>query len=182
MGRLKRFSREDLLDKVIQIFWEKGFSDTSLQDIEKATGINKSSLYSEFKDKDEIFMECLKRYSKTVGILEILNKEPLGMKNIEKFLLASNETNGQRGCFFANSIREVSILPDKAKPLMQKEISLVKEAVLKNLIAMNLNRDLDAAATMIMTFRSGICLSMNLGVDKLLKSQVKDFLNLLLSS
>ena len=179
MGRPKGFSRDEVLDKAIQVFWEKGFSDTSLQDLEKATGVNKSGLYSEFKDKDEIFIESLKRYAKTVGILEILNKEPLGLKNIENFLLASSESNGQKGCFFANSVREVSILPGKSKVLMQDEMSLIREAVIKNLEAMNLVKNLDSVATMIMTFRSGICLSLNLGADDKLKVHVKTFLNML---
>ena len=57
MGRPKGFERSEVLDKALQLFWKKGFADTSLQDLEKATGVNKSGLYSEFKDKDEIFLE-----------------------------------------------------------------------------------------------------------------------------
>lgn len=182
MGRPKGFSREQVLDKAIQVFWKKGFADTSLQDLEKATGVNKSGLYSEFKDKDEIFIESLKRYSNTVGILEILNKEPLGLKNIEIFLLVNNERHGQKGCFFTNSVREVSIIPPRAKSLILSEMDIVREAVLKNLAQTNLKKDAESIATMILTFRSGICLALNFGSDDKLKSQVRDFLKLILDA
>ena len=55
MGRPKNFSREEVLQKAIPLFWRRGFADTSLQDLEKATGVNKSGLYSEFASKEEIF-------------------------------------------------------------------------------------------------------------------------------
>ena len=35
MGRPKNFSREEVLEKAIPVFWKKGFADTSLQDLEK---------------------------------------------------------------------------------------------------------------------------------------------------
>jgi hypothetical protein len=38
MGRPKSFSREEVLEKAMPVFWKHGFSDTSLQDLERATG------------------------------------------------------------------------------------------------------------------------------------------------
>ena len=62
MGRPKSFSREDVLEKAMPVFWKRGFAATSLQDLEQATGVNKSGLYAEFRDKEEIFLECLRHY------------------------------------------------------------------------------------------------------------------------
>ena len=36
MGRPKNFSREEVLEKAMPVFWTRGFSDTSLQDLERA--------------------------------------------------------------------------------------------------------------------------------------------------
>ena len=38
MGRTKNFSREGVLKKTPPVFWKYGFADTSLQELEKATG------------------------------------------------------------------------------------------------------------------------------------------------
>jgi TetR/AcrR family transcriptional regulator, copper-responsive repressor len=42
-----------VLEKAIRVFWKRGFPDTSVQDLERATGVNKSGLYSEFRDKED---------------------------------------------------------------------------------------------------------------------------------
>ena len=60
MGRRRNFSREDVLTKAIPVFWKRGFADTKVEDLEEATGVNKSGLYSEFSSKEEIFVESLK--------------------------------------------------------------------------------------------------------------------------
>ncbi len=53
MGRPKGFNREEVLEKAMSVFWRHGFADTSLQDLERATGVNKSGLYTEFRDKED---------------------------------------------------------------------------------------------------------------------------------
>jgi AcrR family transcriptional regulator len=54
-GRQKNFSREEVLEKAMPVLWTNGFSDTSLQDLERATGVNKSGLYTEFRDNEDLF-------------------------------------------------------------------------------------------------------------------------------
>src|ERR1700730_11001302 len=48
MGRRKLFTREDVLDKTIPVFWKHVLAETSVQDLEHATGVRKSGLYTEF--------------------------------------------------------------------------------------------------------------------------------------
>jgi len=62
MGRPKNFSREGVLEKALPVFWKYGFADTSLQELEKATGVNKSGLYAEFADKGDLYLESLRHY------------------------------------------------------------------------------------------------------------------------
>src|SRR5580658_10958939 len=97
MGRPKNFNREEVLEKAMPVFWKQGFADTSLQDLEKATGVNKSGLYSEFESKEEIFLESLKYYlSQRDG--SILKQEPLGWENIKNFLALSCPAGSSGGC------------------------------------------------------------------------------------
>ena len=78
MGRPKNFSREGVLEKAIPVFWKRGFSDTSVQDLERATGVNKSGLYAEFRDKEDLFVESLRYYLATQAKRGLLTEEPLG--------------------------------------------------------------------------------------------------------
>src|SRR3981189_3181069 len=72
--------------KALPVFWRRGFADASLHELELATGVNKSGLYSEFKDKEDLFMQSLQYYLESLEKKELLTAEPLGWNNIERFL------------------------------------------------------------------------------------------------
>ncbi len=177
MGRTKSFNRDDVLDKAIQVFWRQGFADTSLQDLEKATGVNKSGLYSEFKDKDDLFFESIKRYKETSQVPTILAKEPLGFKNIENFLKAATSCSGAKGCYLANSMREFSIIPSAAKKVILENVSIVSGLLLKNLEAESDRRDLDKFVSMILTYNTGNSLKLNVMKPKDVEAEVDFFMD-----
>jgi len=87
VGRPKQFSRDSLLKKAVPVFWKHGFADTGVHALEKATGVNKSGLYSEFADKSDLYVESLRYYLKQRREEGLLTAEPLGWKNIERFLI-----------------------------------------------------------------------------------------------
>lgn len=180
MGRPKLFERYDVLSKSIQLFWRKGYSETTLQDLERATGVNKSGLYSEFRDKDDIFVQSLKLYSETNGAIEALSRVPLGRKNLEDFLLVGQRCSGQKGCFIANTVREAPILPALARREIQRHIASVRQAVLRNFEACKPKRDPVILTEMLLTFNSGLALRMNLGDIEKLDELVRGFLSALL--
>lgn len=64
MARPQQFDRDDVLDKALNVFWDKGFESASVQDLVDATGLNRGSLYNTFGDKAELFAEVMQRYSR----------------------------------------------------------------------------------------------------------------------
>lgn len=53
---------DKVLDTALTLFCEKGYYNTTTNEIAKEAGISIGSLYSYFKDKDTIFLEILKAY------------------------------------------------------------------------------------------------------------------------
>lgn len=178
MGRLKNFDRYDVLDSAIQLFWKKGFADTSLSDLEKATGVNKSGLYSEFKDKDDIFLECIKRYHDTNPANDALMSEPLGWINIEDFFKITLNFKGQRGCFLANSTRDFNILPTKIRQVMDQRVQITRELMLNNIKATKTKNDPLLLTDMIMTYATGISLKLNIMKSEELRDELEAFLEM----
>lgn len=178
MGRLKGFDRNEVLDVAIQLFWKKGYADTSLSDLEKATGVNKSGLYSEFKDKDDIFYESLKRYRDTNPAYAILETSPLGWKNIESFFKANMICKGQKGCFLSNTMREYSIVPTKVKQHIEQSSSVMNDLILKNVKATGSKKDHVMLTNMIMTFASGLSLKLNAMKPEQLSQEVDGFMEM----
>ncbi len=58
-----RFNRNDIVDKSIQLFWQNGFSGSSMQQVVEATGLKPGSIYHSFGNKEELFREALERYT-----------------------------------------------------------------------------------------------------------------------
>src|SRR5258708_12401024 len=86
MGRPKNFSREGVLEKALPVLWKHGFANTSLQELEKATGVNKSGLYAEFADKGDLYLESLRHYLRKRQEEEFLTAKPLAWNKTERFL------------------------------------------------------------------------------------------------
>jgi AcrR family transcriptional regulator len=51
--------RRQLLDVALQVFAERGFHDTSMNDVAEAAGVTKPVLYQHFRSKRELFGELL---------------------------------------------------------------------------------------------------------------------------
>jgi AcrR family transcriptional regulator len=62
MGRPREFSEDAAVEAAMRIFWEKGYEGTSLDDLTTAMGINRSSLYLTFGDKESLFRRVISRY------------------------------------------------------------------------------------------------------------------------
>lgn len=53
--------KEDvILAAAVQVFMERGFASTSIQDIASLAGLAKGTIYEYFKSKDELFIESVK--------------------------------------------------------------------------------------------------------------------------
>src|SRR6267154_6329238 len=162
MGRRKLFTREDVLNKTIPVFWKHGLAETSVQDLERATGVNKSGLYTEFQDKEDLFVASLERYVQTRGG-EILVSKPLGWNNVETFLrLALGCSADQKGCFAVNSMRELAGLPPAALDVILGSQQKLKRLITKNIAAGQPKIDPAIAADVVLTFFNGLCIEQNL--------------------
>ena len=167
MGRRKNFNREEVLEKALPVFWKQGFAGTSLQDLEQATGVNKSGLYSEFRDKEDLFLECLRHYLESLGKRGLLTKEPLGWNNVETFLKDGPLNKGERqGCFAVNSMREFAILPEGAYGAIAESRTLIKHLIAMNIKAEKPKMASATIAEMVLSFFSGLCIERNLKSGK----------------
>lgn len=103
MGRPRAFCEETALDAAMRVFWEKGYEGTSLDDLTKAMGINRSSLYSSFGDKQKLFGRVIEHYSGgPMAFLWRALQEPDARAVIESLLRSAvkflSDRSHPRGC------------------------------------------------------------------------------------
>lgn len=167
MGRPKNFTREAVLEKALPVFWRRGFADASLHELEQATGVNKSGLYAEFKDKEDLFVQSLRYYLESLEKQGLLTAEPWGWSNIERFLkIGPSSVTGQKGCFAVSSIRESAILPREAIDLVTRSRSHLKQLLAKNIKAERPNMNPESLAELVLTFFTGLSMEHNLSSSR----------------
>jgi AcrR family transcriptional regulator len=63
MPRTAVHTRQDSLEKALELFWRQGFGATSLKDLEGALDMRPGSIYATFGSKENLFGEALDRYA-----------------------------------------------------------------------------------------------------------------------
>lgn len=71
--------KNEVVAAAAEVFWREGFEDAKIEDVVKATGVNRYSLYSAFGGKRELFLDVLAAYQARGReiFLEGLNDESL---------------------------------------------------------------------------------------------------------
>lgn len=115
IGRPREFDCEAVLTSVVDLFWEQGFSATSLNDIVERTGLSKSSLYGAFGSKDALFRTALDRYlaDHDEMVATLLVDGTRGLGDIDEFLNRVEQqavVGEQRGCLVVNTASELRSL------------------------------------------------------------------------
>ncbi|MFI6361639.1 TetR/AcrR family transcriptional regulator [Nocardia sp. NPDC050630] len=62
MGRPRQFDESNLLDAATELFWSKGFDETSVEDVSRATGVGNGSIYAAYGNKRGLFLTAFERY------------------------------------------------------------------------------------------------------------------------
>jgi AcrR family transcriptional regulator len=87
MGRPRNFREDSALDAAMRVFWAKGYEGASLDDLTQAMGINRSSLYSSFGDKEQLFHQVIAHYGQgPLAFLPESLKQPTARAVIETLL------------------------------------------------------------------------------------------------
>lgn len=113
MGRPRQFERDDVLERVTDLFWCRGYEATGVAEIAEETGLNKSSLYRTFGSKDELYRAALERYG-SVRVGAITAELAAGSAGLDDLLElisflrseAAADTD-HRGCFMVGAASEV---------------------------------------------------------------------------
>lgn len=118
MPKVKQFKEEEALEKAMHLFWKKGYSATSMQDIVSHLGLSRSSIYDTFTDKETLFHKALDYYiqnngGRMVTYVDKVRNNELDAKELIHNLFHSMVQDSlddpeRKGCFAANAMAECS--------------------------------------------------------------------------
>ncbi len=112
MARPREFDSEDVLARAVRLFWVKGYGGTSLDELDRATGLNRGSLYNAFGDKRRLYLAALDHYGRTeiaagVRLLETGGPAPKALAKLFLGVAKAVEAGeGRHGCLLCNAAVE----------------------------------------------------------------------------
>jgi TetR/AcrR family transcriptional repressor of nem operon len=111
--RPKEFDPDQIADAAMQVFWQRGYAATSIQDLVEGTGLSRSSLYNAFDSKHGLYTCALKRYQERSNANIVLLAQDAPAKELVRQLLlriVDDELDDTQrlGCLAANAALEVA--------------------------------------------------------------------------
>jgi len=143
MARPREFDPNDVLQTAIELFWEKGYFDSSVDEVVRRTGVAKYGIYGTFGSKHELFMKALKQYAsdRHRDIQSPIRKTDASLPEIRLFfkravkLMTQDDT--RRGCLIVNTGVELGLRDAEIKDFVSdffQETKKVLERCITNAV------------------------------------------------
>jgi len=123
-GRPRKYDEEQVLNAAEQVFWLKGYSDTSLDDLSEAMDMNRPSIYRAFGDKEALYRRVLNNFSQKMEsgyALTMLDDSDIRLK-LTRFYCAALEVylSGEKpkGCM----VMSTAIAAATCHPAIQADL------------------------------------------------------------
>jgi TetR/AcrR family transcriptional repressor of nem operon len=187
-GRPRRFDTSLVLDTALELFWKKGFANTTTRDLENHLSLNQSSIYNAFGSKEKLFEMVLDRYENITSeaLLNPLEKSKDGIEALERFFTDLHHWvshGGRRGCMLINLMAEdggVSETISSRTAAYRKRVKLGLKKAIKRAASIGDINERDTDSRTIILF--GLALGINIaarggGSDR----ELKELLNAVLS-
>jgi TetR/AcrR family transcriptional repressor of nem operon len=157
MARTREFDERQALVAAMLVFWEKGFEATSIQDLEDAMGLKRTSIYNAFGNKRQIFNRILQCYKESVmsALFVAMDEAPNIREGLKRLLNGALDihfdTDNPGGCLVVLSVLESSQHDEASSDELAQTIQDLKAGLQQRLKKAKqsgeLSSDLDVAVT-----------------------------------
>lgn len=143
-GRPASYSREQAIDRAINLFWRDGYHGITVRDLASAMQIQRSSFYNTFGNKESVFIEALKTYSQLApdAVLDQISDQqaviPVVVQMLRQLCRTRIADKQARGCLICNSVAELVGVDRELGPVLDEMVNQ-RVAVMESLF----NRAID---------------------------------------
>jgi len=165
MAGIRQFDEEAMLEQALELFWRRGFANTTMQDLAAATGVQRGSLYNAYGDKDTLFLKVFERYRlRFVGQMrEALARPRLrdALRSFFDFVITSMTTGTPtRGCLSTKTALGNEVLDPSLQTVLRQLLDDIEAALVERLSqgdeAEGLPIPVRQAARLVVTFTRGL--------------------------
>lgn len=157
MGRTRQFDERQVLIAAMLVFWEKGYEATSIQDLEEAMGLKRTSIYNAFGNKRSLFERVVTCYKESImsALFDALDNAPDIRTGIKRLLNEVLEIHFNEdypgGCLVVLSVLESGQHDEQSSAALANTIQELKQGLQARLLKARkrgeLPAELDAGST-----------------------------------
>ncbi len=172
MARPREFDPNEVLQTAIELFWEKGYFASSVDEVVRQSGVAKYGIYGTFGSKRELFKKVLLQYAsdRHRDIQNPLRKPGASLPEICQFFETAVKFMAQdgapRGCLIVNTGVELGLRDAEIRDFVSNFFQETEEVMVRCLTnAIELRQieeisDISALATYLITeFRTALMLA-----------------------
>ena len=173
MSRPQEFDMQEVVASAMAVYWERGMHRASVDDILKATGLARSSLYNSFGNKECLFAEAVRLYvdNQVARFERLAAAETFALMLKQLFQGPVGDNFEGRGCLLGNCAS--SLMPDEAEHQkmiregFERIFSTLEKRIARAQAEGELNPSIDsnAAAILICSTLSGMRLFRKTGMS-----------------
>lgn len=127
-GRPRQYDKQAAKRAILDVFWEKGYTSTSLDDLSKVTGMVRPSLYGAFGSKADMYLMSMDVFLERLSDVRVgLDSAKTPESAIREFLLRmieayfGDDPDKQLGCFLiGTAISEAPTHPEIREALTER--------------------------------------------------------------
>jgi len=134
MVRTREFDPATALTKAVDVFAQKGYSETSMEDLVRATGVSRYGIYGTFGNKRELFEQALERYADRMGrqsFMRLLEPDAsIGhiRKIFDERIEEMCQSDRAKGCLFVHTAMELAAHDTELQGVLQKFMKRMSKA------------------------------------------------------
>jgi len=189
MAGVRQFDEEAMLEQALELFWQKGFANTTMQDLAAVTGVQRGSLYNAYGDKDTLFLKVFEKYRlRFVGQMRDALARPKlrdALRSFFDFVISSMRTGTPtRGCLSTKTALGSEVLDASLQAALRLLLDDIEGALTERLSQdppESLPIPARQAARLIVTFTRGLVVVERIYADeKRLRASADSLIKLLL--
>ncbi|WP_413206669.1 TetR/AcrR family transcriptional regulator [Rhodospirillum sp. A1_3_36] len=188
MVGVRQFNEDRLLGDALELFWKKGFSATSMQELAAVTGVQRGSLYNAYGSKEALFLRAYlalhDRYLSRVRATLAAPDPRAALAAFFDFTIETIRQNG-RGCLTTKTATDEAARDPKIRQALQTLLTGLETCLVERLESeqIHLRLPVGAAARLVVTHTRGLAVMERIHDDSArLKADAMTLVDLILKA
>ena len=139
MARNKEFDYDEKLEIVRDLFWQKGYHATSMNDITATMKLNRSSIYDTYGSKRNLFLKSLSNYTdfKEKQYLDASKTKGTAIEKLDYIIrdVVQQTLKDNKACFMVKTIFEMASSDMEVREFLKNKGYFLQSILEKQIIA-----------------------------------------------